>query len=79
MRHVAMHRDGSEMSSLEHRAWQLERFEAMLDASAANDDVGPPAPSAAAVTDAWDGWSAAEIWRTRVRDARRSAQGLLLG
>jgi hypothetical protein len=46
------------------------------DYTAANDDSGPsrtPDPRVAHRPTAAGGWDAFEIWRTRVRDARRDA------
>jgi hypothetical protein len=45
-------------------------------ALAANDDHGPPQPGAEIGTTTTDGtvsgWDPFEVWRTRVRDARRA-------
>jgi hypothetical protein len=42
-------------------------------ALAANDDLGPSVPAADAAGGAAAGWDPFEVWRTRVRDARRAA------
>jgi hypothetical protein len=42
-------------------------------ALAANDDLGPALAADELAASAAAGWDPFEVWRTRVRDARRSA------
>jgi hypothetical protein len=42
-------------------------------ALAANDDLGPSVESGEAAGGESAGWDPFEVWRTRVRDARRAA------